>query len=213
MPRHVKRKASPAPADDRLAAPLRIIGGKLRGRKLVYNGDQRTRPMKDRVREAVFNLVGPRIIGSHAIDLFAGTGALGLEAVSRGAKRATLIEQHFPTARIIRENAETLGVADQCEVAPGDSFVWAKRAREVGPEPWVVFCSPPYAFYVDRQEQMLTMITTLIERAPPGSMFVVEADGQFDFGLLPEAAAWDVRSYLPAVVGVMRKQVRAMNDE
>src|SRR6185369_13778531 len=78
---------------------LRIIGGKLRGRKLQYSGDLRTRPMKDRVREAVFNLLGPGVKGSHAIDLFAGTGALGLEAISRGAAQATLIERHLPTSR------------------------------------------------------------------------------------------------------------------
>src|SRR5205823_2176218 len=77
-------------------AELRIIGGRMRGRKLVYGGDQRTRPMKDRTREAVFNLLGPGVTGTHAIDLFAGTGALGLEAISRGAESATLIEQHFP---------------------------------------------------------------------------------------------------------------------
>src|SRR6186713_2214397 len=84
---------------------LRIIGGTLRHRKLQYSGDLRTRPMKDRVREAVFNLLGPQIKGTHAIDLFAGTGALGLEAVSRGASRATLIERHLPTAKLIEQNA------------------------------------------------------------------------------------------------------------
>src|SRR5262245_7614130 len=78
-----------APAEreqaDREPPELRIIGGTLRHRKLLYSGDQRTRPMKDRVREAVFNLVGPDVVGQHAIDLFAGTGALGFEAISRGA--------------------------------------------------------------------------------------------------------------------------------
>src|SRR6478736_322408 len=77
---------------------LRIVGGTLRGRKLQYSGDVRTRPMKDRVREAVFNLLGPQVAGSHAIDLFAGTGALGIEAISRGATKATFIERHLPTA-------------------------------------------------------------------------------------------------------------------
>ena len=70
----------------------------------------RMRPMKDRVREAIFNLIGPAIRGKHAMDLFAGTGALGLEALSRGADRATFIEQHFPTAKIIRQNIAALGV-------------------------------------------------------------------------------------------------------
>ena len=88
---------------------LRIIGGSFRGRKLRYEpfraGDNRvTRPMKHRVREAIFNLVGTAAEGRHAIDLFAGTGALGLEALSRGAAHATFIEKHVPTARVIEEN-------------------------------------------------------------------------------------------------------------
>src|SRR5262245_47435808 len=74
--------------------PPRIIGGTLRGRKLLFAGDARTRPMKDRVREALFNLLADAVRGKHAIDLFAGTGALGLEAISRGASGATLVERH-----------------------------------------------------------------------------------------------------------------------
>src|SRR5438105_2010542 len=97
-----RRRSSPRPAGNDAAEEtvvgLRIIGGSLRGRKLQYTGEARTRPMKDRVREAVFNLLGPSVTGSHAIDLFAGTGALGLEALSRGAARATFIERHFPTS-------------------------------------------------------------------------------------------------------------------
>ena len=65
---------------------VRIIGGKFRGRKLEYSGDPRTRPMKDRVREALFNLLGHGVEGKVAIDLFAGTGALALEALSRGRR-------------------------------------------------------------------------------------------------------------------------------
>src|SRR5262249_42961688 len=85
---------------DRSEAIVRIIGGEYRGRKLQYSGDIRTRPMKDRVREALFNLIGPNVRGMHAIDLFAGTGALGLEAISRGAAGATFIERHYPTAEL-----------------------------------------------------------------------------------------------------------------
>src|SRR5262245_4014790 len=105
---------------------LRIIGGNLRGRKLQYSGDVRTRPMKDRVREAVFNLIGPGVVGSHASDLFAGTGALGLEAISRGALRATLIERHSPTLELIKQNAAALGVAERIEARFGDAFLWTQ---------------------------------------------------------------------------------------
>ncbi|MBI3839341.1 MAG: RsmD family RNA methyltransferase [Planctomycetia bacterium] len=191
-------------------AELRIIGGTMRGRKLLYSGDPRTRPMKDRVREAVFNLVGPEVAGKHAIDLFAGTGALGLEALSRGAARATFIEQHFPTAALIRQNAAQLGVADRCDVLPANTFIWARRPTAGDDRPWVVFCSPPFAFYSDRQAEMLALVEGLLERAPPGSTFVIEADEKFDSALLPEAEAWDIREYPPAVVAVYRKAMRPM---
>ena len=122
--------------------------------------------MKDRLREAAFNLLGPAIRGKHAVDLFAGTGALGLEALSRGAGFATLIERHFPTADVIRENARLLGVESQSTVFRGDAFVWGREicaADSTAPAgieamPWVVFCSPPYAFFRDRLDDLCQLL-------------------------------------------------------
>ncbi len=195
----------PAPREAATTTALRIIGGTLARRRLKYSGDPRTRPMKDRVREAVFNLVGPAIVGTHAIDLFAGTGALGLEAISRGAARATFIEQHFPTAALIRENIADLGITSETQVVPANSFIWSRRLPDLGASPWVVFCSPPYDFYVSRSAELLPMLARLIEAGPAGSIFVVEADERFDFRLLPTADEWDVREYPPAYVGILRK--------
>jgi 16S rRNA (guanine(966)-N(2))-methyltransferase RsmD len=196
----------------RPAVGLRIIGGKFRGRRLHYSGDSRTRPMKDRLREAIFNLIGPDIRGKHAIDLFAGTGALGLEAISRGADRATLIEQHNPTANIIRQNIAELGLGESAKVVVGNTFIWWQRQGKPhcttlssDGEPWAVFCSPPYDFYVERAGEMLGLIAGLFDAAPERSVFVVEADARFDFQQLPDFHAWDVRSYSPAVVGIFRK--------
>lgn len=197
-----RRSNSPRHAQQPLARarPLRIIGGALRGRKIEYSGNPITRPMKDRVREAVFNVLGPRVAGLHAIDLFAGTGALGLEAISRGARGATFIERHHPTIQIIRRNAEALGVADICRIVPSDTFFWARTASfPLGP--WLVLCSPPYELYVTQADEMLALIAGLIARASPGSIFVVESDQRLDWQQLPQAAAWDVRSYPPAKVG------------
>ena len=182
---------------------LRIIGGNMGGRKLLYDGDLRTRPMKDRLREAIFNLLGLEAVGKHAIDLFAGTGALGLEAISRGSLRATFVEQHFPTARVVRQNAALLGVADRCKVVSANVFLWAENDRIEGAEPWVVFCSPPYDFYVERQADVLALVGKLIERAPAQSFFVIESDARFDMELLPQLpGGWDVRPYPPAVVAI-----------
>jgi 16S rRNA (guanine966-N2)-methyltransferase len=200
-------------------AELRIIGGSMRGRKLAYSGDPQTRPMKDRVREAVFNLIGPAAKGKQALDLFAGTGALALEAISRGAVAATMLERHFPTAELIRKNCQSLGVAEITQVVPVNAFVWARRelAGEGGPRsepawretigdaPWLVFISPPFSFYLDRTAEMLALFEQVIAAAPAASIVVVEADTQFDLGQLPGADQWDARSYPPAVVAVYRK--------
>lgn len=185
---------------------LRIVGGKFRGRKLDYGGDRRVRPMKDRVREALFNLIGPKIKGKHAIDLFGGTGAIGLESLSRGAIKATFIERHFPTARVLKKNAETLGVEDLVEIITNDTFFWLRSEPDLGETPWCVFVSPPYSLYVDQAEEMLNLIGTLIDKAPPESIFAVESDDQFDFTTLPSSDAWDVRPYYPAIIGVYRKK-------
>jgi len=159
--------------------------------------------MKDRVREAVFNLLGPAVVGKHAIDLFAGTGALGLEAVSRGAVGATFIEQHVPTANLVQRNVEALGAQPICELVVGDVFFWWKREPTLPSVPWVVFCSPPYALYAQRLEDMLWLLGGMIGRAPAESMVVVEADESFDFHRLPLASQWDVRRYPPARIGIL----------
>ncbi len=203
--RNIVGRGSTAGAGEPVSVP-RIIGGTLGGRKLLYAlSQERTRPMKDRTREAVFNLIGPSVKGKHAIDLFAGTGALGIEALSRGAARATFIEQHFPTASIIRQNAAELGVTAQAQVQPASAFIWAQEAGLDTESPWLVFCSPPYAFFAERREAMLALIGTLLARSPAESIFVVEADRRFDINQLPDAGRWDVREYPPAVVAIHRK--------
>jgi 16S rRNA (guanine966-N2)-methyltransferase len=173
--------------------------------------------MKHRTREAIFNLVSTECGDRHAIDLFAGTGALGLEALSRGAASATFIEKHVPSARIVEENIRSLGVEDRSTLLVTSAFLWAKRdlpsaanATGIGQKPWLVFCSPPYAFYRERQAEMLDLIHRIQEHWPPGSIMIVEADEPFDFEMLcggaigADAGTWDVRAYAPAVIGIWR---------
>ena len=201
-----KRRPSAHSADEPAIKGLRIIGGTWRGRTIEYSGDPRTRPMKDRTREAVFNLVGPSVKGTHAIDLFAGTGALGLEALSRGAERATFIERHIPTAKLIRDNIVKLKAEEISEVIMLSAFVWGKRHPALDPaRPWLVLCSPPFSFYVERREEMLELIGRLWNEAPPDSVFMLESDSTYDFTGLPADIEWDVREYHPALVGIGRK--------
>ncbi len=236
MAKPKRRRAEPLTE----AAELRIVGGEFRGRKLRHepfrtaDDELVTRPMKHRLREAIFNLVGVEAANRLAIDLFAGTGALGLEALSRGARRAIFIERHVPTARVIEENIAALDVRERTAVLVTSAFLWGKRDIGKGeggrrkaegwevvtssehsafrlppsPLPWLVFCSPPYDFFIERQADMLGLIESVMHAAPAGSILVVESDERFDAALLPAStvgAAWDVRTYAPAVVCVWRK--------
>lgn len=161
--------------------------------------------MKDRVRETLFDLLGQQVKGAAAIDLFAGTGALGFEAMSRGAARAIFAERHFPTADVLRRSARGLGVEGQVEVRPGDVMLWAKRLPDLPREmPWVVFVSPPWSFFSERTAELMALVTTMQQAAPAGSMIVVESDDTFDAALLPDAGQWDSRPILPAVLHIRR---------
>jgi 16S rRNA (guanine966-N2)-methyltransferase len=164
--------------------------------------------MKDRVREAMFNLIGPSVVGTHALDLFAGTGALALEALSRGAERATLIERHFPTAQLIKRNIEALDAGELAEVIPTNAFLWVRRLGQTSDfdatRPWMVFCSPPWDFFVAHQSELMEMLARLTSLAPPGSVVAVESDQHFDPSQLPDPGTWRVRAYPPAVISLRR---------
>jgi 16S rRNA (guanine966-N2)-methyltransferase len=201
MARHRPARHS-APAAEEAASAPRIIGGDLRGRRLEFVPHGRTRPMKDRVRESLFDLVGTGVRGAIALDLFAGTGALGFEAVSRGAARAILVERHFPTADALRRSARGLGVEDRVEVRTGDVLLWARRLPDLPRDlPWIVFISPPWEFFTaghERRAELLALIDVIRRAAPAGSRIVVEADTSFAAADLPDPGVWEARPIPPA---------------
>lgn len=126
---------------------MRIVGGKFRGRSITAPDGRDTRPTTDRVREAIFNrlehgIPGFNLDGSRVLDLFAGTGALGLEALSRGSQHVLFIDNSETARGIIRRNADTLGVIGQCKL-------WRRDACSLGSckpmSPFsLVFLDPPY---------------------------------------------------------------------
>lgn len=195
---------------------LRIIGGSLRGRQIEYSGDPVTRPMKDVTREACFNLVGGYVSGKAVFDLFAGTGAIGLEAISRDASSAILIERHIPTLRIIQANVRTLEVQDRVKIESSDTFFWVRkflREPENWPqEAWVVFCCPPYALYDTSRDELLITLQCMSDVAPTGSLFVVEYDQRFSAKQLPDSMNWQTRFYSPAYISVAHKGGRNLDN-
>jgi 16S rRNA (guanine966-N2)-methyltransferase len=120
---------------------LRIVAGEWGGRRLVAPRGRATRPTSDRVREALFSILGP-LDGARVLDLFAGSGALGLEALSRGAAHATFVERERAALRALRDNVADL--AADAEVVAGDARAFLRAAQERGAQYDLVFLDPPY---------------------------------------------------------------------
>ena len=119
---------------------LRIVGGRYRGRKLPVPAQPGLRPTPDRVRETLFNWLQPVIAGARCLDLFAGSGALGFEAASRGAAEVVMIERSEPVARVLVANAHALDAA-QVRVSRADALRWLSGSAE----PFdIVFLDPPF---------------------------------------------------------------------
>jgi 16S rRNA (guanine(966)-N(2))-methyltransferase RsmD len=120
---------------------MRVIAGSAKGRKLESVPGTSTRPITDRVKEALFNILGASIEGARFLDLFAGTGAVGIEALSRGAARAVFCERDRLALRTIGHNLQATGLADQARVVAGDAF---RFLRNPGDERFdFVYIAPP----------------------------------------------------------------------
>jgi len=123
---------------------MRVIGGKFRSRRLKSPGKLLMRPTSDRLRETLFNVLGPAVEDSLFIDLYAGTGAIGIEAVSRGAREAIFVEAHAVAARLIRENLKSLGIANGVEVIEGDATRALDKIAKRRLLADFIFLDPPY---------------------------------------------------------------------
>ncbi len=123
---------------------MRIIGGEFRGRKIRQPGTGAVRPTKDRIREAVFNIVAAEVPGAKVLDIFSGSGAYGLEAVSRGAEKAVLVESDRSSAGTISENVRALGVGDKVRTEVADAFETVESLSEDKERFDLVFADPPF---------------------------------------------------------------------
>jgi len=122
---------------------MRVIAGTHKGRRLLGPKDGRTiRPTSGRVKEALFSILGDRVIGASVLDLYAGTGSIGIEALSRGAARVVFVESHRDSLTSLHANLEHCGLTGRAEVFHGEAAVFLRQA---GPAFDVVFLDPPYA--------------------------------------------------------------------
>ena len=153
---------------------MRVVAGRLGGRRLRAVPGSATRPTSDRVREALFSVLGDRVEGARVLDLFAGTGALAIEALSRGAASAVLVEQAPQATAVIRANLEGLGVADLATVRRTRAEVYLRSQRD-GPFD-LAFLDPPYAVPVGLLAGLLARLTR--GALAPGAVVALEASSR-----------------------------------
>ena len=135
---------------------MRVIAGTARGRRLKAPPGRRTRPTSDRVREALFSSLGADVVDVTVLDLFAGTGALGIEALSRGARAATFVERDAAVLGLLRDNLTAAGVADRATVVGGEAGGFVRRSQPTAFN--VVFCDPPYDMPADDVVALVTQL-------------------------------------------------------
>ena len=121
---------------------MRIIAGEAKGRRLFAPGGEETRPTADRIREALFNILAARVPGARVLDLFGGTGALALEALSRGAKSAVFVDAREDACKLIRENLKRTRLQKDARVVRSDYLDYLSKCRE---QYDIIFLDPPYA--------------------------------------------------------------------
>ena len=174
---------------------VRIVAGSLRGRKLTCVVHEGMRPTPQLVREALFSILGNAIPGRLFYDVFAGTGVVGLEAVSRGATSARLIEKDPRLVTDIVKYAQEFGVGDKVQVLRADVYRWAERWIPPGRDPVNLFLSPPFPDLSEKAEEFLALVKCLMATAPDESVLTIQAEDGFPLDQLPEVDQWDVRKY------------------
>jgi 16S rRNA (guanine966-N2)-methyltransferase len=146
---------------------MRVIAGSARGMTLAAPRDRRTRPISDRVKEALFGSVGERILDARVLDLYAGSGAIGIEALSRGAAHVTFVEHGRAAVSAIRQNLERTGLGAEAEVHAGDVDAYL---RSTTAPPWdVAIVDPPY-----EERTLDPLLERLAPHVAPGGLVVVK---------------------------------------
>jgi len=185
---------------------MRIIAGRFRGAKLAAPKDDSVRPTSDRVREALFNVLAHgigdfEIEGARVLDLFAGTGALGLEALSRGARYCLFIEQSAAARGLLRRNVETLQLT-------GATRIWRRDATKLGPagnlDPFdLMFLDPPYGKGLGEQALSAAYEGRWIK---PQGIAVLEERAGAEIAIPPGYEELDIREYGDTQVAILRAE-------
>ncbi len=169
---------------------MRIITGRARGLQLTAPKNMDVRPTADRVKESLFNIIGSKIIGARVLDLFAGTGNLGLESWSRGAASVTFIDESRESLRLVNSNIAKCRAEKDCTVLKGSAVAVAERLYARGERFDFAFCDPPY------NKGWIEQVIAVLDKCPllnDGGYLVVERSAHNELPELP-AAMENVRS-------------------
>jgi 16S rRNA (guanine966-N2)-methyltransferase len=188
---------------------VRIIAGEFRGRQLLGPQGDATRPITDRAKQSLFDVLTPIIPGANVYDLFSGTGSLGLESLSRGAKFASFFEIDRSAIARLSQNVAALQVSDRARIVPGDLFRWFELSirrpdstHASGAD--IVFLDPPYRFLKSHPDEVLQLTLNLTHsHLRPTSVVVFRHEGG-DKLPLPNLEPIDVREYGDMMIELLR---------
>jgi 16S rRNA (guanine966-N2)-methyltransferase len=175
---------------------LRVAGGEARGRRL--KAPKGIRPTQGIVKEAMFNLVGPAIDGVHVLDLFAGSGAIGIEALSRGAAGVTFVDHEPRGLAILRQNLEVLDLKSLAQVVRADVVRWLESSPDQLKQAEYVFMDPPY------EDPILDRALRAIDRVVTAATVVVEHSRRQELPALTRMHVDKQRKYGDTMVSVLR---------
>ena len=175
---------------------LRVSGGEARGRRL--KAPKNIRPTQGMVKQAIFNMVGPLIDGARVLDLFAGSGALGIEALSRGAAEVTFVDREPRGLAILRQNLDALGFKERAQVVRSDVVRWLEASPDAVRAAGVVFLDPPY------EDVVLDRALKVLDSAATDAVVVAEHSRRQSLPTLTRLRVDRERRYGDTVVTVLR---------
>lgn len=164
---------------------MRVIAGKFKSRRLRTLRGMSLRPTSDRLRETFFDILGDTVQDSVFVDLFAGTGAIGIEAISRGAEHVVFVEKHTPAVKLICENLKSLGIDAETEILPMDAIRGLEKLASQHLRADFIFLDPPYA-QADEYEKVLEFIGSA-ELLSAGGLVIAEHSKKLELSLFAEA--------------------------
>ena len=186
---------------------MRIIAGEFRGRKILPPASDATRPITDRVKQSVFDILTPLLDGATVFDCFAGTGSMGLECLSRGAKKVLFFESDRSALKLLDKNIEALKLRDRADIIPGDLFKWFEsptKSQDSTIPADIIFLDPPYSFLKDRPRDLQQLITNLRNGLLQSTATIVFRHDANDALDLPGTLRTDQRIYGGMAVEFLR---------